>query len=67
MISSPSDNGVTTTTLSSSTWTLYNVPFSSLGLGNAVFNPQHVLTIDFQVYRATGITADFWIDDLSFY
>jgi hypothetical protein len=43
------------------------VPFSSLQLGNALFNPQHVLTIDFQVYSATGASADFWIDDLSFY
>jgi hypothetical protein len=53
--------------VSSSAWTLYTVPFSSLGLGNATFNPQHVLTIDFQVYSTTGVTADFWVDDLSFY
>jgi hypothetical protein len=53
--------------LSSSAWTLYTVPFSSLALGSALFNPQHVLTIDFQVYSLTGATADFWIDDLSFY
>jgi len=54
-------------TLDPTTWTSYKVPFSSLASGNALFNPQHVLTIDFQVYAVGGVTADFWIDDLAFY
>ena len=35
--------------------------------GHAMFNPQHALTIDFQVYSPPARHADFWIDDLSFY
>jgi hypothetical protein len=35
--------------------------------GLVAFDPQHVLTINFQIYTGIGLTADWWIDDLSFY
>ena len=56
-------------TLSSTTWTLYQVPFSQLASGTYLFNPARVLTIDFQAQNPTSgtLSADFWIDDLSFY
>jgi hypothetical protein len=57
--------------LSSSTWTSYKVPFSSLLGGVATFNAAHALTINFQAQNPNStsipISADFWIDDLSFY
>jgi hypothetical protein len=54
-------------TLSSTAWTLYMVPFTSLMQGTYPFNAHHALTIDFDVYAAAGANADFWIDDLAFY
>jgi hypothetical protein len=56
--------------LSSSTWNQYMVPFSSLAGGTATFNAAHALTINFQAQNSSvsgSISADFWIDDLSFY
>jgi hypothetical protein len=55
--------------LSSSTWNLFSVPFSSLAMGTATFNPAHVLTINFQAQNSgvSTLSADFWIDDLTFY
>jgi len=61
--------------LSSSTWAQYMVPFSTLtggmsGSTTATFNAAHALTINFQAQNSSAvgsISADFWIDDLSFY
>jgi hypothetical protein len=55
--------------LTSNTWNLYQVPFTSLVGGTATFNPAHVLTVNFQAQSSSSsaIAADFWIDDLSFY
>ena len=56
-------------TLNATQWTLYQVPFSQLTYGTYLFNPARVLTIDFQAQNPTAgtLSADFWIDDLSFY
>jgi hypothetical protein len=54
-------------TLAPDTWTQFTVPFSTLANGIAGFNPQHVLTITFQVGRTAPMYADYWIDDLYFY
>jgi hypothetical protein len=56
-------------TLNATQWTLYQVPFSQLSFGTTTFNPARVLTIDFQAQNPSAgtLSADFWIDDLSFY
>jgi hypothetical protein len=38
-------------------------------MGTATFNPAHVLTINFQAQNSgvSTLSADFWIDDLTFY
>jgi len=49
-------------------WQQFFVPFSALAQrpgGNAVWNPRHLLNIQFGVLA--GATFDVWIDDLAFY
>ena len=55
--------------LSPTTWTFYQIPFSQLLNGTVPFNAQDALTIEFLVYSATSteFTANFWIDDLTFF
>jgi hypothetical protein len=51
--------------LSSTTWQLYQLPFSGFTTGTAPLTLQHLFSIAFQAYSPPS--ADFWIDDLSFY
>jgi len=56
--------------LNATTWTLYQIPFSMITGGSPAFMPKDAVTVEFLVYNNTGsspISADFWIDDLSFY
>ena len=59
----------TTIKLSATGWNLYTIPFSQFVNGTVPFAPQDALTIEFLVYQATTteFTANFWIDDLSFF
>jgi hypothetical protein len=59
----------TSITLSATGWTFYQIPFSQFIGGTVPFSAQDALTIEFLVYQAgtTEFTANFWIDDLSFF
>jgi hypothetical protein len=57
--------------LSSTTWTLISVPFTSMKGGTVTpFSPAYTWSFEFQYYSATslaGASFDLWIDDLAFY
>jgi hypothetical protein len=57
-------------TLDPTNWTLYQLPFTMFINGTANFVAAHAMTVEFLIYNNTGLSslsADFWIDDLSFY
>jgi hypothetical protein len=57
-------------TLSPTSWNFYQIPFSMLASGTVSFVAADAMTVEFLIYNNTGlgtISADFWIDDLSFY
>jgi hypothetical protein len=57
--------------LSSTTWTLMRVPFTSMTGGTVTpFSPTSTWSFEFQYYSATslaGASFDLWIDDLTFF
>jgi len=48
-------------------WSLYQIPFNALsgGGGSAIWNPSHLLRVDFRVPQNTAFEV--WIDDVAFY
>jgi hypothetical protein len=47
-------------------WFAYQVPFNALsGGGLAIWNPQHLLGVNFRVPQ--GTTFEVWVDDIAFY
>jgi hypothetical protein len=57
-------------TLDPANWMLYQVPFSTLTGGSATFTAKDAWSVEFLAYNNLGVStlsADFWIDDLSFY
>jgi len=57
-------------TLDPASWTLYQIPFSMLAGGSATFVAKHAWSVEFLAYNdlgVSGLSADFWVDDLSFY